>query len=62
MDRQKTCVICNKTFIPKNRQLKRKTCYDDHYFTCSICGKTFIDNKLQSSHKFCSKECRNKHR
>lgn len=62
MDRQKTCVICNKTFIPKNRQLKRKTCYDDHYFTCSICGKTFIDNKLQSSHKFCSKECRNKSR
>ena len=62
-DKQVTCVLCGKLFIPKNNT--QKICPDRHFKTCCICGKSFEivwkpGRNIDNIPKTCSTECKTK--
>ena len=52
---EKTCLLCQKKFIPKGRQ---KYCNDLHYKPCPVCGKPVPAPYPSDPAKCCSAECR----
>ena len=59
----KTCVLCGKSFTPKNNT--QKICEDQHFRTCVVCGKSFEiiwkpGRNIDDIARTCSPECKTK--
>lgn len=53
--KQKSCIICGKSFLPKCPS--QRICASDHYTACPVCGKSMIWNTTRPPEP-CSKECK----
>ena len=53
--KERKCVICGKTFVPKNP--KQKMCSDTHYHPCPVCGKPVLTKVPSDINKCCSRKC-----